>query len=213
MRVIAGRPALCLAVVISLSGCTATVGGSASPAPATSPASTAPASTAPDRSAAPDPRPVPTPAGTPYADAGNRFRIAPPQGWAVDTSGIRGTAVVFRDPAPTPAGARTFNANINVIVGPATGELDLAIDGARRELRTLPGYTSTADEDVVLADGTAGHLLGGTFTDQGAELRNLQMYTVRGRSSVVVTGTAPASSWASFGGVFDAALRTLVVAG
>jgi hypothetical protein len=180
---------VCLVVVASATGCTATVAGTASPVAVTA---GAPGSSAPT-------------SGGPYSDVGNRFRIAPPPGWAVDTSGIRGTAVVFRDPVPTPSGDRTFNANINVIVGPATGELDRAIDGARRELRTLPGYTSTADEDVVLADGTAGHLLGGTFTDQGSELRN--------RSSVVATGTAPASSWGSFGGVFDAALRTLVVVG
>jgi hypothetical protein len=190
------RLAVCLAVVASMTGCTATVGGTASPIPVTA----APSSAAPS-------------SGSPFSDAGNRFRIAPPPGWGVDTSGTRGTAVVFRDPAPTPAGDRTFNANINVIVGPAAGELDAAVGGARRELRTLPGYTSTADEAVVLADGTAGHLLGGTFTDQGAELRNLQLFTVRGRSSVVATGTAPAASWASFGAVFDACLRTLVVPG
>jgi hypothetical protein len=201
MRVIAVRLAVCLAVVATVTGCTATVTGTASPIPVT--AGPASAGSAPSAAA--------PPSGTPYSDAGNRFRIAPPPGWTVDTSGTRGTAVVFRDPVPTPAGDRTFNANINVIVGPAAGELDAAIDGARRELRTLTGYTPTADEAVVLPDGTAGHLLGGTFTDQGAELRNLQMFTVRGRSSVVATGTAPAANWASFGGVFDAALRTLIV--
>ncbi len=195
MRVFAVRLAACLAVAAALSGCTTTVSGAASPVAAVA----GPSSGAP--------------AAGPYSDAGNRFRIAPPPGWAADTSGAQGTAVVFRDPAPTPAGDRTFTANINVIVVPAAGELAATIDGARQELRGLPGYTPTADEAAVLPDGTAAHLLGGTFTDAGSgtQLRNLQMFAVRGRSAVVATGTAPAASWAPVAGTFDASLRTLSV--
>lgn len=200
MHVIAVLVAVCLAAAAALGGCTTTVGGVASPVPVA--ASTA----GPPPTAAP-------PAGGPFSDAGNRFRIAPPAGWSADTSGAQGTAVVFRDPAPTPAGDRRFDANINVIVVPAAAELDATIAGARQELRSLPGYSSTADEAAVLPDGTAARLLGGTFTDarSGAQLRNLQMFTVRGRSGVVATGTAPAASWALFAEPFDVALRTLTV--
>ena len=191
MRVIVS----CLVALLVLAGCTSTVTGVAAPEPAS-------ASAAPGLSTS-----------APFADARNRFHIAPPAGWTADTTGAQGTAVVFRDPNPTAAGDRTFNANINVIVVPAAAALDATIDGARQELRGLPGYASTADEAAVLTDGTAAHLLGGTFTDSrsGAQLRNLQMFTVRGGSSVVATGTAPAASWTSFAGEFDAALRTLTV--
>ncbi len=189
MRVVVG----CLVALVVLAGCTSTVSGVAAPEPAAAAPSAAP--------------------GAPFADARNRFHIAQPAGWTADTTGAQGTAVVFRDPTPTTAGDHTFNANINVIVIPAAGELNATIDGARRELKGLPGYASTADEAAVLPDGTAAHLLGGTFTDSrsGAQLRNLQMFTVRDGSSVVATGTAPAASWASFSGEFDAALRTLTV--
>ena len=199
MRAAAG----CLVALVLLGGCSSAVSGVASPIPAT---------TSPATPSAAAPAPVPSaPAAGAFSDAGNRFTIAPPPGWAADTSGVQGTAVVFR--APTAGGS--FRANINVIVVPATAELAATIDGARRELRTLPGYTATEDEGTALADGTPAHLLGGTFTDagSGAELRNLQIFTVRGRSGVVATGTAPAASWTSFAEPVDAALRSLRVNG
>jgi hypothetical protein len=185
-----------LGALALLAGCTTTVSGIAAPDPAASAAA------------------APAQAGG-FSDARNRFRIAPPAGWTPDTSGGQNTAVVFRDPTPTRSGDLSFSANINVIVVPATADLDATIVGARQELSGLPGYASTDDEAAVLPDGTPAHLLGGTFTDprSGAQLRNLQMFAVRGGSGVVATGTAPATSWASFAQPFDVALRTLTVGG
>jgi hypothetical protein len=198
----------CLVALVLLGGCTTTVSGVASAVP---PATSA-AAPVPPAAPVPSPAAVPSaPAAGAFSDAGNRFTIVPPPGWVADTSGVQGTAVVFR--APTAGG--TFRANLNVIVVPATAELAATIQGARRELRTLPGYTATDDEPAALADGTPAHLLGGTFTDagSGAPLRNLQIFTVRGRSGVVATGTAPAGSWPSFAEPVDTALRTLRVGG
>jgi hypothetical protein len=188
--------AVLLATLVAMAGCTTTVSGIAAPDPAASSAAA----------------PAPAQVGG-FSDARNRFRIAPPAGWTADTGGGQGTAVVFRNPTPTRTGDLSFSANINVIVVPATADLDATIVGARQELSGLPGYASTDDEAVVLSDGTPAHLLGGTFTDarSGAQLRNLQMFAVRGGSGVVATGTAPATSWASFATPFDAALRTLTV--
>lgn len=191
MRTILVRSALSLVAVVVLAGCAVTVAGRAGPDPAAGA--------------------IPVPAGGRYSDAGHRFRITPPPGWAADTSGAQGTAVVFRDPAPARAGA--FTANLNVLVVPAAAALDATVVGARQELRRLPGYTPVTDEAAVLADGAPAHLLGGTFTDRraGPALRNLQLFTVHGGSTVVATGTAPAAGWDSFARVFDAALRTLTV--
>jgi hypothetical protein len=205
-----GRPIACLVALTVLVGCSATVDGVAYPEPATA----VPPAPVPTATATATAAPAPAQPDDRFTDAGNRFRIAPPPGWSTDTSGVSGTAVVFRDPAAARAGDRAFSPNINVLVAPPRAELAVTLAAARQELRTLPGYTSTADEAAVLADGTPAHLLGGTFTDarSGTQLRNLQIYAVRGTSSVVATGTAPAPSWASSAGAIDAALRTLTVA-
>lgn len=155
------------------------------------------------------------PAGDRYSDARGRFTIAPPAGWKADIGGSRGTAVVFVAPTPTRTGAGSFSANINVIVVPSKADLPSTVIGARNELRGLTGYTSTADERTALSGGTQAHLLGGTFTDKGSglQLRNLQLFAVRGGSTTVVTGTAAAQGWDTYAPVFDTALRTLTVGG
>jgi hypothetical protein len=206
MRVMTVRVALCVVAVVGLAGCTQTVIGVAAPDPAAAPRTVSSAVAAGPT--------TPPPLGAAFSDAQKRFTIAPPPGWKADTSGAQNTAVVFLDPTPTRSAQGDFSANINVLVVPSVAGLPATVVGAREELRGLTDYASDTDAAVSLADGTAAHLLGGTFTDKGSgmRLRNLQLFTVHGRSTTVVTGTAPAQGWSTYAPVFDASLRTLTVA-
>lgn len=195
MRKVAVAAMLAL-VVGAASGCAVTVPGT--PAPDTSSVATAPG----------------PPATGAFGDAQGRFGLVPPPGWTVDTSGARGTAAVFLDPEPAGSAAEAFTANINVIVLPSSGELPTIVSGARRELTALNGYRPAEDEAFVLSDGRPAHLLGGTFDDQasGFALRNLQLFTVDGGSTIVVTGTSRAETWSVYEPVFTSSLSTLTVA-
>jgi hypothetical protein len=188
-----------LAGAVSVVGCTVAVPG----APAADPAALS------------RPAPSPRPPGAAFRDALSRFDIVPPQGWAVDTSGIESTAVVFTDPKVTESPAGRFRANINVIVVPAHADLPGVVTGARQEVRALVDYLPTADEPVTLPDGSPAHLLGGTYrdSDSGLALRNLQLMALHGRAeTVVVTATALVDTWDGYGVVFETSLRSLTVA-
>ncbi|WP_219413161.1 hypothetical protein [Pseudonocardia nigra] len=202
MRNAVPRVALALAVALAAAGCTATVAGRAAPDPAA-------LSTPPSPTAVPLP-----PREGEFTDAQGRFALVPPAGWVADTSGVQNTAVLFVDPQPFHATAGPFSANINVLVQERATDLQATVAGVRRELADVPGYGSTADESVVLADGTPAHLFGGTFRhpEIGFELRNLQLFTVHDGATVIITGTAPVEAWADYEAAIDTSLRTLTVA-
>ena len=160
--------------------------------------------------AGPAATPAPAPGG--FVDPQGRFGLVPPDGWVVDTSGASGTAALFLDPKPTPSDAGNFTPNINVLIVPTAGPLPTVVDGAQREMSSLASYRALEDESFPLADGHPAQLLGGRFDDPaGYPLRNIQLFVVQDDRTVVVTGTALASTWEEFGPVFDAALRTVSV--
>lgn len=146
-----------------------------------------------------------------YVDGQRRFSIVPPQGWRPDTSGRESTAVFFLASDPDTAAAGPFVSNINVLVLPAHADLDATVGAARGELAGLNAYRLLDDEAATLAGGLPAHVLGGTFTQSGFALRNLQLFTVYQGSTVVVTGTALADRWAGYGALVDASLHTVIV--
>jgi hypothetical protein len=179
----------------ALSGCTVSVAGNAIA----------------DRGAvAAAPEAVPDPRTGAFGDPEGRFELVPPSGWVVDTSGASGTAALFLNPKPTPTTAGSFTANINVLIVPNAAELTATVRDARQEVTSVQGYLPVEDAPFVLADGTPGYLLGGRFSDPaGFALRNVQLFTVRGDRTIVVTGTAPADTWDEYAPVFDSALHTV----
>jgi hypothetical protein len=196
MRIAGTRVAVAALIVLAAAGCSVEVPGTPAPDPAAVSA------------------PAPRPAGAVFDDAQGRFHLVPPPGWIIDTSGVQNTAVIFADPRPTESASGRFRANINVLVLPAAAaDLPATVTIARQELRALGDYRPTADERVILSDGSPAHLLGGTFQDpsSGLALRNIQLLTVRDGETVVVTGTAPTDAWAGYEAVFETSLRSLTV--
>lgn len=145
-----------------------------------------------------------------FGDPEGRFGLVPPSGWVVDTSGASGTAALFLDPKPTSSAAGSFTANINVLIVPTATELVDTVRHAQQEVSSVPGYLPVEDEPFGLADGSAGHLIGGRFSNPaGFALRNVQLLTVHGDRTIVVTGTALDETWGEYASVFDSTLRTV----
>lgn len=60
---------------------------------------------------------------------------------------------------------------------------------------TISGYTVTANRKVNLADGSPAVLLGGSFTQDGTGLKNMQLFALNGDNVYIVTGVALAADW------------------
>lgn len=209
MRIPAWWAVLAVAAVLVVA-CSDPVPGTAAPTPGPVPATVTP-TTAPTTAAGPTPRP----ATDVYTDPAGRFRLVPPAGWQVDTSGAQGTSLILVDPVPSVTPSGRLNATVTVLGVPSPADLPTTIAGARHDLQQLPEYRSTTDEPVTLSDGTAAHLLGGTFRDptSGLALRNLQIFTVHEGATIVVTGLALPELWSGFEPVFQRCLRSLTVTG
>ena len=184
----------------ALAGCTVDVPGSAR----ADPAANAPT---------PTPSPIPTPPTAPpgFVDPQGRFGITPPSGWRADTSGTSGTEVIFFSPTADTTDAGEFTPNINIVVGPGGADLEQTIEANRESLKTLPDYEGITDTEVVLSDGTPAHILGGTFTQSGFAVQNLQLFTSAGGTDMVVTGTALAETWGNWEGLFAESFETFTV--
>lgn len=200
------RPSLAVAAAVLLAGLTA---GCATPVAGEPRAAPAP----PTPTAVRLPPPAPGVLGKLYVDPQRRFAIAPPAKWLVDTHGVGGSAVLFRDPTPERSVQSELAANLSVFLPDAHLGLAETLAGSRQELEGLNGYASTADEDVTLADGTPAHLLGGTFTDLGSglQVRDLQLITVAEGRTIVVTAASLRSTWPAHEDEFRAALGSLQV--
>ena len=60
---------------------------------------------------------------------------------------------------------------------------------------TIADYKITAERKVNLADGSPATLIGGTFSQDGLALRNMQLFAVKGDDAYVVTGVVLDSNW------------------
>lgn len=188
-----------LLAAVALTGCTATVPGTPAAAPGPAPTTVAAV-----------PSPAPGLLGTAYADPQGRFRITPPKGWRIGSSGTAGVAVLFS--APTRTGS--FSSGLSVYVVDSALPLDALVVGARSELRGLTAYASTTDEAVILTDGTPAHLLGGTYRDLAGDLdlRNVQLFTVHAGRAIAVTATSLAAEWVEHEPGLRAALVSITFA-
>lgn len=191
-----------LVVAVGAAGCAAPVPG-APAAAASSADSTTTAQAPPPRSQ-----------GALYRDAEGRFELNPPPYWGVDDTGEFGPAVIFFDTAENPETKGGAGATINVIVVPATDDWPATIAQNRQGVKIFQDYQPISDESVTLLDGSAAHMFGYTFkAPNGETKRNIQLMAVNGGSKlVVVTGQTLSHDWDLYGELFEATLRSLVVA-
>ncbi|WP_028935497.1 LpqN/LpqT family lipoprotein [Pseudonocardia spinosispora] len=144
--------------------------------------------------------------GQRYVDSQVGFSITPPADWQTRPTPATNPVVTFVRTPADPAGPVT----IIVFVSGTDEGLDANITAARQQLpQLLPNYRSLTDESTQLSDGTPAHLLGGSYTQNGAELRNLQMVAVVGGTSYVATATGPSTSFDDYRDVVHSSLLTL----
>jgi len=177
--------------LLAIAGCSAPeaapvppVSGSAAPTPESPPTASAP----PPTSVSQEQR---------FRDDQLGYSMVPPQGWAARSGDLGGQYMtVFARPDPDTSSNAPFAVNINVMVTTSTGSLAADVGASMEQFSLmLDGYQPVDNEAVELADGHPAHLLGGTFAQQGAELRNLQLLVAQGDRLYVATGTAPAVSF------------------
>lgn len=144
--------------------------------------------------------------GQRYVDSQVGFSIVPPADWQTQPNPAANPVVTFLRTPTDPEGPVTI---IVAVAGTDEG-LDENLAAARVQLpQVLSNYQSLTDENTQLADGTPAHLLGGSYTQRGTELRNLQLVAVIDGTSYVATATAPSASFDDYRDVVHSSLLTL----
>lgn len=200
---------VCLAAVLAIvaSGCSSATPGRAvpageSPAPTNGP-NTPTASNSPllERKA--------------FTSDNGGFSIQQPRGWAADTSRQAGTDVIFRNPRPDSDKTGSFAANISVLRRPGTASLEVLVGTVKAQIgQQFAGYQFAEDEAVDTIGGLRAHLLGGRFTQNRLQLRDLQLIVVDGSGNgYVVLGRTLESFFFRNEAIFRASLPTLVPSG
>lgn len=150
-----------------------------------------------------------------YVNAQKKYSIQAPEGWvlkesdAASGSSTRPFAIFL---GPTVAkdgnGVVAFNENINITYESVELPLDQYAQKSKDALiKYLQGY-QVGEEKNVTAGGTPAKIIGGTFTQNGVELKTLQLFTVKDKVAYVVTGTNLASSWDTDKNLIEASILT-----
>lgn len=147
-------------------------------------------------------------APVPFRDQNVGYEFTPPADWW--QADVTGSSSAARFVAPDTDGG--FPTNINVTVTPADADLAASVAEAREVLpAALTGYRAIIDEPTTLSGGRAAHLLGGTFTRDAGELRNLQLVVVERGLTFIVTATAATGDFARYEPAIRAAFATFIL--
>lgn len=163
-----------------------------------------PVPTKPKPTVSPVVKPSSTLSSQVYTSSKEGFKIYPPQGWQVDESGLMGTLVIFTGPRKD-----QFTVNINV-TSESTQGLDFSsyIAASKGNLPKLLTNYQLLEEKEVAVKGNRGYLLGGEFSAQGFQIRNLQLVVVSNGKAYIATATALSSQWDAYQEVFRSSLST-----
>lgn len=132
-----------------------------------------------------------------------RASIQAPAGWTAREGTIRSRPLVaFFKPEleKDGSGKEVFNENISVTresiaavnVADAAGYIAKSKTALQSSVAT---YKIVSERKAKLADGTDVTLINGTFTQNGIDLKNTQMFAFSGDNVYVVTGVALALNW------------------
>lgn len=138
--------------------------------------------------------------------------IQQPKGWTSDESGKYGAELFFFCTESDKEKGKPFTANINLTSEATQGySLKAYVDASKKYIKkSFAGYKSLPDRNVTV-NGKVGVIIGGTFAQQGYNIRNEQLITISGGKAYIVTATALASTWSKYSALFDASLLTLKV--
>ena len=149
---------------------------------------------------------------TAYTNAQGGYSIQSPKGWQTGQGNNNGREfIIFLSPTPVKdtKGTIVFNENIN-ITSEANKETTPAayIDKSRQALQKyLTNYKVQEEQDLSIGDQPA-KIIGGTFTQNGLQLRSLQMFAFKGTTVYVITGLALITQWNQDSPAMRASLAT-----
>jgi len=125
--------------------------------------------------------------------------IVPPAGWTgrQGTVSYRPLAVFFKPVwEKDAAGENIFNENINILRDILSSSEEEYLAKAKTALQSnIENYKIISDRKVSLKDGTQATLIGGSFTQNGTAMKNMQLYAVKGSDIYIITGVTLAENW------------------
>ena len=147
----------------------------------------------------------------PYTNKKAGFSIRSPKGWELDTSGQYGAMVFFFNTKVDKEGDKPFSANlnVNVLTLPETAPLADIVAETKAALPKMFDSYKLIKDKAVIVNGKEAHLFYNQFTSGKTKYRSLQLMAVNGKKAYVSTGTAFASTWKTYEGLFEAIVSTL----
>lgn len=142
-----------------------------------------------------------------YSNSRYGFKIRPPKGWKANENVGLGVVVSFSNPDQTGVDAGN---SINVAAPQSTegASLDSMIEDTKKALPTVLTNYKVVEDRKVTVNGHEAHVLGGTFVQGTANLRNRQLIVVVKDMAFVITGTNPQSTWDKNSDLIEASLMT-----
>lgn len=147
-----------------------------------------------------------------YTDAAGGYSIQPPKGWqAGQGTNNNRTFTIFLSPTSEKdsKGQVVFNENINITSETnKEASADAYVQKSKQALQQfLTGYKVQQEQDVTV-NGQPAKLIGGAFTQNGLQLRSLQLFAFKGTTAYVITGLTLATKWTKDSPAIQAALTT-----
>ncbi len=125
--------------------------------------------------------------------------VVPPAGWASRQGVVsyRPLAVFFKPEfEKDAAGKNVFNENISIVRdGLLNGQSEYIAKAKAALLGKMSDYKILSDREVNLADGSPAILIGGSFTQNGLAMKNMQLYAFKDSKAYIITGITLAQNW------------------
>lgn len=144
-----------------------------------------------------------------YKDVVEGYRIRPPKGWLIDTSGKLGAPVFFFGPDALVGDGQIYKANMNVMTGRANGHglgnyVDFYIKTLEKNLVNL----TVSDERKVVITGRDVYFGKIKFNQGKLLLSGEIMVLVDNDKAYVVTGLADSKAWSEVSSVIETSMYT-----
>jgi len=125
--------------------------------------------------------------------------IMPPVGWITRQGMVnrRPMAIFFKPEAEKDGnGKKVFNEYVNVIRDNLISGANSYVEKAKMAwLAQNVSYRLISESEVNLSDGAKAKLITGSFTQNAAEIKNMQLFVGRGDMMYIISGFVLAKNW------------------
>jgi len=147
----------------------------------------------------------------PYVNEKEGFKIRAPKGWQTNETKLAGLHVIFvkQEEKSENKSEIKFKSSVNVVSEVTQlPDVNAYVAAVRVALaQFLTDYKADADESAVIA-GLPALIIGGTFKQGEATLKNSQLIALKDGKAYIVTATALAEDFAGSKDLFAASLKS-----